>query len=98
MKYFAALYSIAFGGAASWAWICYFLYKSSAEEHLLPGIVLNIVALPSSLLMEKIIESTPWLLNSAITMLALVTALGFLQVILVWLFVYRGVIGRILNP
>ncbi len=85
MKHFATLYSIVFGSATLWAWISYFSYRNSMEEHLFPGIVLNIVTLPSSLLMEKLIVCFPWLLNSSTSMLSLVTALGFFQVLSVWL-------------
>jgi hypothetical protein len=79
------LYSIVFGSAALWAWISYFAYSNSTEEHLLPSIVLNIVTLPSSLLMEKLVVLNPWLLNSSVSLLSLVTTLGFFQVLLVWL-------------
>ena len=85
MRYVATLYSIVFGSAALWAWITYFAYSNSPEEHLLPGIALNIGALPSSLLMEKLVVRYPWLMNSSISLLSLVTALGFFQVLLVWL-------------
>jgi hypothetical protein len=46
---------------------------------------LNIVGLPSSLLMENLINLFPWLLKSTTFMLSLVTALGFFQVLSVWL-------------
>lgn len=90
MRHFATLYSIVFGSAALWAWISYFAYSNSTEEHLLPGIVLNIVTLPSSLLVEKLVSRNPWLLNSSISILSLVTALGFFQVLLVWLLAKWG--------
>lgn len=85
MKLFARLYSIVFGGATLWAWITYFSYRNSTQEHLLPGIVLNILTLPSSLLMEKLIVRFPCILNSTTSMLSLVTALGFFQILSVWL-------------
>lgn len=97
MRHFATLYSIVFGGAALWAWISYFSYGSSTEEHLLPGIVLNIVTLPSSLLMEKLVVLYPWLLNSSVFMLSLVTVLGFFQVLLVWLLA-KWIAGSVNRP
>ena len=90
MSKFATLYSIMFGSAALWAWISYFAYSNATEEHLLPGIVLNIVTLPSSLLVDNLVVRNPWLLNSSISMLCLVTALGFFQVLLVWLLAKRS--------
>lgn len=91
MKIVAAIYAFLLGGVALWAWVSYFLYEGSTREHLLPGIALNIVTLPSSLLMEKVIEQIPWILNSPITMLAIVTGLGAIQVVLVWLIAARHV-------
>jgi len=85
MKIFATLYSIVFGSAVLWTWISYFSYSNATEEHLLPGVVLNIVILPSSLLVEKLVVRNPWLLNSPISQLSLVTALGSFQVLIVWL-------------
>lgn len=85
MKYFATLYSIVFGSATLWAWTTFFSYRNSEEEHLLPAIILEIVTLPSSLLMDKLIVWFPWLLNSSTFMLSLITALGFIQVLSVWL-------------
>ena len=85
MKFFATLYSIVFGSAALWAWISYFAYSNATEEHLLPGFVLNIVTLPSSLLIDKLVVRNSWLLNSPLSQLSLVTALGSFQVLIVWL-------------
>lgn len=89
MRIFATLYSLIFGGVALWAWASYIFYENSAKEHLLPVIVLHIVALPSSLLVEKLAGQVSWILNSPITMLLLVTGLGFLQVALLWLLAGR---------
>ncbi len=90
MQFFAALYSIVFSGAALWAWVEYFVYSDTAQERLLPGIALNVVTLPSSLLMEKIVVLNPWLLHSSASMLSIVTALGVFQVLLVWLLAAQG--------
>ena len=74
-----------FGSAVLWAWVSYFAYSNATEEHLLPGFVLNILALPSSLLIEKIVVRNMWLSNCPISLLSLVTVLGSFQVLLVWL-------------
>lgn len=85
MKIVAVIYSLVFGGAALWAWGSYFIYEGSTREHLLPGIALNVVTLPSSLLMERMVGLMPWILSSPIAMLSIVTGLGVVQVMLVWL-------------
>ena len=94
MKYIAWLYSILFGCAALWSWASYFLYANSTKEHLLPGFILNIVTLPLSLIMEKLVYLFPSLMDSAIFQLSLVTGFGILQVLLLWQLVTRGFIRK----
>jgi len=89
MRIFATLYSLTFCGVALWAWAAHVFYGGTAREHLLPGVILHIVALPSSLLIEKLAEHVSWVLNSPITMLSLVTGLGFFQVAVMWLLAGR---------
>lgn len=89
MKIAAAIYSLLLGGFALWAWVTYFLYEGSTKEHLLPGIILALVTVPSSLLIEGIIGLIPWILNSPIAMLSMLTGLGGVQVALVWLIAMR---------
>jgi hypothetical protein len=89
MKIVAAIYSLALGGVALWAWGSYFLYEGSTREHLLPGIALNVATLPSSLLVEMMVGRVPWILSSPIAMLSIVTGLGGIQVVLVWLIAVR---------
>ena len=89
MKTLAKVYSLALGVVSMWAWISYFLYEKSTREHLLPGIALNALSLPSSLVIEKIAEQSPWLLNTPIAMLAFVTMLGGIQAVLLWLLASR---------
>lgn len=89
MKIIAALYSLVLGLVALWAWGSYFIYEGSTREHLLPGIALNVVTMPSSLLIEKIAGQVPWILSSPVTMLSIVTVLGGIQVIVVWFVAMR---------
>lgn len=89
MKIVAAIYSLALGGVALWAWGTYFLYENSTREHLLPAIALEVVTLPSSLLVERIVEWVPWILSSPIAMLSITTGLGGIQAVLVWLIAVR---------
>lgn len=89
MKIVASIYSLLLGGVALWAWVSYFLYEGSAREHLLPGITLGVVTLPSSLLLEKIVGQIPWILSSPIAILSIMTGLGGIQVVLVWLIAVR---------
>lgn len=86
MKLIAALYSLLFAGVALWTWATYFSYENSMREHLLPAIALNIVSLPSSLIVEKLAAMFPWILNSPIMLLSIVTGLGALQAIFLWVF------------
>jgi hypothetical protein len=86
MRVLASLYSFLFGSSALWRWVSYFFYKNSEKEHLFPSIILNILTLPSSLLIDKLAEQVSWVLNNPIIMLILVTGLGVFQVVLVWLF------------
>lgn len=89
MKIIATIYSLGLGGVALWAWGAYIFYEGSTREHLLPGIALNVLALPSSLLIERMAEQVPWLLSSPIAMLSIVTGLGGIQAVLVWLIAVR---------
>lgn len=84
MKMIAAIYSLVFGGVVLWAWGSYFLYEGSTREHLLPAIALNAVTMPSSLLIERVVEQVPWILSSPATMLSIATGLGGIQVLVVW--------------
>jgi hypothetical protein len=85
MKIFAVIYSGLLIGVNLWVWITDFLFHGSTEEHLLPGIILYILTAPSSLLMEGIVGLAPWMLDSPIVILALLTGFGGVQAILVWL-------------
>lgn len=89
MKTFATLYSLVLACVSSWAWITHFLYRGSTEEHLLPAIALNVVTLPSSMLMDTLVVKVPWILSSPITMLSSVTILGLVQTGALWLLVRR---------
>jgi hypothetical protein len=89
MKIVAAIYSLILGGVALWAWGTYFLYEGSTREHLLPAIALNVVTLPSSLLVERIVGQVPWILSSPVALLSIVTGFGGIQVVLVWLIAVR---------
>lgn len=89
MKVIAAIYSLVLGGVALWAWGAYFLYEGSTREHLLPGIALNVVTLPSSLLIERMVGQVPWILSSPVAMLLITTGLGGIQVVVVWLIAMR---------
>jgi hypothetical protein len=89
MKIAATIYSLLFSGTALWAWASYFLYQGSTGEHLLPAIALNVLTLPSSLLLERVVVQVPWILNSPVAMLSIVTGLGTIQALLVWLMAVR---------
>lgn len=89
MKILATLYSLVLSGVSLWAWGTYFVFKGSTEEHLLPAIALYVVSLPSSFLMERLIGQVPWILNSVVTMLSIVTGLGAIQAIVMWLVATR---------
>lgn len=89
MKAIAILYSTVLGGVALWTWIVYFQYDGTIGEHLLPGVVLQLVTLPSSLLMERIVDLVPWVFNKPVVILSLTTGLGGLQAAVVWLIAMR---------
>lgn len=89
MKVIAAIYSMVLGGVALWTWVVYFHYKGTVGEHLLPGIVLQLVTLPSSFLMEWIAELMPWILSSPVAILSIMTGLGGIQMVAVWLVAMR---------
>jgi len=89
MKVIAAIYSLVLGGVALWAWVVYFHYEGTVGEHLLPGVVLQFITMPSSLLTEWIVELVPWVLSSPLGILSLMTGLGGLQAVAVWLVAMR---------
>ena len=84
LKLIAILYSVAFGGAILWAWGSYFVNLGSPKEHLLPGIVLNLVCMPSTLIMEHLVAWFPALLNSSALFLSAMSFCGLFQVVVLW--------------
>lgn len=94
MKYIAWLYSILFGCAALWAWATYLLYANSTKEHLLPGILLNIMTMPSSILIERLGLLFPSLVDGEIFFLSMMTGVGIFQILLLWQLVTRVVIRK----
>jgi hypothetical protein len=84
MKLIAKIYSLLVGGVALWAWVVHFYYEGTTREHLLPAIVLQVVTLPSSLLIEWIVELLPWILSSPVAIILIMTGLGAIQAIAVW--------------
>jgi len=90
MKLIAAIYSLLVGGVALWTWVVYFQYEGTVREHLLPGVVLQVVTLPSSLLAQWIIiKVMPWIVSSPVAILSIMTGFGGIQAILVWFFAMR---------
>jgi hypothetical protein len=85
------------GGVALWTWVVYFYYKGTVGKHLLPGFVFQFVTLPSSLLMEWIAELMPWILSSPIIIMSIMTGLGAIQVVAVWLVAMRLKFQRNIN-
>jgi len=84
LKLIAIFYSAVFGSAALWAWGSYFVNLGSPKEHQLPGIVLNLVTMPSTLMMERMIEWFPVLLNSSALFLSAMSLCGLFQVGILW--------------
>lgn len=94
MKLIAAIYSLVLGGVALWTWVVHFHYEGTVGEHLLPGILLQVVTLPSSLMMEWIIDLMPWILGSPVAILSVATGLGGIQAMLLWLIAVRYKLSR----
>lgn len=88
MKILATMYAVALGAAASWAWGVYVLYEGTTE-HNLPAMVLGMLTLPSSLLLERVVQQVPWLMSSPMTVLSILSGLGGIQAALVWLIATR---------
>jgi hypothetical protein len=84
IKLIAILYSGVFGGAAVWAWSSYLVNLGSPKEHLLPGMVLNVVSMPSSLIMEDLVVWFPVLLNTPVLLLSAMSLCGLFQVGVLW--------------
>jgi hypothetical protein len=84
LKLIAILYSVVFGGAALWAWGSYLVNLGSPKEHLLPGIVLNLIGTPSTLIMEHLVVWFPVLLNSSSLFLVAMSLCGLFQVVVLW--------------
>lgn len=78
-RWIAGLYTLAFCVSAAWAWITYLGGIHSDKEQLLPGILLSIVCLPSSLAMERLAIWFPQLLEGQLPSLGIVTVLGIIQ-------------------
>lgn len=85
MRTVAISYSAIYATAALWAWGTELAMAESPREHLLPGILLNVLGLPSSLLMESLVVRFPVLLHSGLLQLSITTLLGVIQVAIVWL-------------
>lgn len=84
IKLIAILYSVVLGGAALWAWGSYLANLGSPKEHLFPGIVLNFVGMPTTLLMEHLVDWFPALLNSSALFLAAMSLCGLFQAAVLW--------------
>ncbi len=84
LKLIAIWYSLVFGGAALWAWGSYLVNLGSPKEHLLPGIVLNLISMPSALIMEHLVAWFPVLLNSSTLFLSAMSLCGLFQVMVLW--------------
>jgi hypothetical protein len=78
------LYSIVFGGVALLAWGSYLVNLGSSREHLLPGIALYMVGLPSSMSMEALANQFPALIDSPVLVLTIMTLYGLFQVAVLW--------------
>jgi uncharacterized membrane protein len=88
LKIVAILYSLVFGCAALWAWGSYLINFGSPKEHLLPGIVLYLIDMPSALIIENLVVWFPVLLNSSVLFLFAMTLCGIFQVIVLWCTAY----------
>lgn len=78
------LYSMVFGGVALLAWGSYLVNLGSSKEHLLPGIALYIVGLPSSISMEALTNQFPVLIDSPVLVLTVMTLYGLFQITVIW--------------
>lgn len=81
----ALVYAIVVGAAALWAWYTDVKLLHSAQEHLLPDILLALVTLPSSTLLESLYGRWPAFLQAPLMQLTLLTVCGALQVAALYL-------------
>lgn len=88
MRVIATIYTLVLVVASSWDWAT-LLFENPAEEHLLPGLVFYFVSMPSSLLMEMIVNVLPSVLHNVIAFQLIWTVLGALQVAAVWFVALR---------
>jgi hypothetical protein len=84
IRLIAIWYSVVFGCAALWAWSCYFFHLGSPREHLLPGIILNLISMPLALIIGRLVVWLPVLLNSEVLFLCATSLCGLIQVAGLW--------------
>lgn len=80
--------------AALWAWYTEIDLRNSATEHLLPGILLALVTLPSSQSLGLIYGRWPAFFDAPFTQLAWLTACGAFQAAALYLLPFLAHKGR----
>ena len=64
---------------ATWAWVIEIAMHQSTTEHLLPSILLMIVAMPLSLVVAPLVTSIPYLSDGPFAPLVILTFAGIVQ-------------------
>ena len=81
----AILYAAIASLAALWAWTTDIVLLRSEREHLLPDIVLNMVAMPLSMSLDVLYPPMAHFLDMPFVQLSIVTLCAALQAVLLWL-------------
>lgn len=81
----AILYTTFISIAAVWAWVTDIHLLHSEREHLLPGVVLYIAAMPLSLSVDALYPLMRQLLDTPFVQLAVITICAATQAALLWL-------------
>jgi hypothetical protein len=88
LRLVAFLYSFVFGGVTLWAWASYLANLNSPREHLLPSVALDLIGMPSSLILERLATWFPTFLSGSLLVMSVMSFCALLQVVMVWCVYY----------
>ncbi|WP_454786172.1 SCO4225 family membrane protein [Mangrovitalea sediminis] len=83
-KVLALAYAVIVGLAALWAWYTDVTLLHSGREHMLPGLLLVIVSLPTSKTLDLLYEHWPAFFSQPFVQLSWTTACGMFQALVLY--------------
>jgi hypothetical protein len=89
MKLFAWIYSLAVCGSLLWSAVGHIISTQTGREQLLPQFLFYFLSLPSSLLIDYINDTIPWILDIPYATPVVMICIAGIQIAVVWLIAIR---------